>query len=358
LFRGVVVSGLFPPPGKRNSSPPRTRLWSVLNNLHNTALVFPCMDNDWQYSRGQHPEMTESPSQPGNLRRYPQQQQQQQQQHGQVPPPTTQYPATYTSPTRSAALPTSRHSITADFSGINLRDEAVTDKSSRPNLSLYPGPNRVQGGGPSSPTRLQQGVYVPQYSTVAVTRPNEHFAQTSSGSRHSSPMITTSPSLSPYYPPTPHLLNPINEKEQTMQWSQPQSQARQSPSRTAAYVYPPNRESISPRSTSQSSQSQSRHSLQHIPQSTQYSPRQPSHFPGNGPSTPNISPTNNYSPRHPGYARDPMADVMYTVPPPAKFRIVSGVNGLRPSLTEQPKHRRANPDGGFISVVSPCAKLI
>jgi hypothetical protein len=45
-----------------------------------------------------------------------------------------------------------------------------------------------------------------------------------------------------------------------------------------------------------------------------------------------------------------MSDIVYSSPPPAKFRIVKGGNELVPIVNEQPKYRRANPDGGFISV--------
>src|SRR5271169_5034540 len=101
------------------------------------------MENEWQYPRGQQQEMSESPSH-ANVRRYPPPQQQQQQ--GQSAAAPAQYTALYTSPTRPAASPTSRHSITADFSGINIRDEAVSDKSPRPNLSLYQGNARGTQG--------------------------------------------------------------------------------------------------------------------------------------------------------------------------------------------------------------------
>jgi dual specificity protein kinase YAK1 len=47
-----------------------------------------------------------------------------------------------------------------------------------------------------------------------------------------------------------------------------------------------------------------------------------------------------------------MSDIVYTNPPPAKFRIVSGTADLQPTVNEQPKYRRANPDGGFISPLS------
>jgi hypothetical protein len=45
-----------------------------------------------------------------------------------------------------------------------------------------------------------------------------------------------------------------------------------------------------------------------------------------------------------------MSDIVYSNPPPAKFRFVSSAADLAPSVNSQPKYRRANPDGGFISV--------
>lgn len=45
-----------------------------------------------------------------------------------------------------------------------------------------------------------------------------------------------------------------------------------------------------------------------------------------------------------------MSDIVYSNPPPAKFRFVSTAADLAPSVNAQPKYRRANPDGGFISV--------
>ena len=56
--------------------------------------------------------------------------------------------------------------------------------------------------------------------------------------------------------------------------------------------------------------------------------------------------------------RDPgsmMSDIVYSNPPPAKFRVVANVADLHPTVNNQPKYRRANPDGGFISV---CPHLI
>ena len=52
-----------------------------------------------------------------------------------------------------------------------------------------------------------------------------------------------------------------------------------------------------------------------------------------------------------------MSDIVYSNPhshpPPAKFRIVATVSDLNPIVNSQPKFRRANPDGGFISVCHP-----
>jgi len=45
-----------------------------------------------------------------------------------------------------------------------------------------------------------------------------------------------------------------------------------------------------------------------------------------------------------------MPDIVYSNPPPAKFRIVNSVSDLNPVVgSKSPKYRRANPDGGFIS---------
>jgi len=49
-----------------------------------------------------------------------------------------------------------------------------------------------------------------------------------------------------------------------------------------------------------------------------------------------------------------MSDIVYSNPPPAKFRVVQSTADLHPIVNEQPKYRRANPDGGFISVLSLC----
>jgi len=68
-------------------------------------------------------------------------------------------------------------------------------------------------------------------------------------------------------------------------------------------------------------------------------------------SSPSISPTS-LSPRGASF-RDPgsmMGDIVYSNPPPAKFRIVTTIAELVPTVNTQPKYRRANPDGGFISV--------
>ena len=188
-----------------------------------------------------------------------------------------------------------------------------------------------------------------------------HYVQQSSNSRHSSPMHTVSPSMSPYYSTTPHMLNSINEREQTMSWSQAPAQARQSPSRPAYAFPPPSRDSVSPRSHlhSQPSPNTQRHSMPHVPSvydaKAQFSPRQTTHFPPNAmSSSPNISPTS-FSPRHATFAmnRDPgsmMSDIVYSNPPPAKFRIVTSSSDLSSLVNAQPKYRRANPDGGFISV--------
>lgn len=48
-----------------------------------------------------------------------------------------------------------------------------------------------------------------------------------------------------------------------------------------------------------------------------------------------------------------MADIVYSNPNPgmARFRMVTGSGELHPVIAAQPKFRRANPDGGFISVL-------
>jgi hypothetical protein len=337
--------------------------------------------NDWQYSTTnsqQHRQRMPDTPPHQNVRRYshqpiqaPQQSPKQVQQQ-QLPQNTTssqQY--SYAAPTRSTASPSSRHSITSDFSTINIRDDSVggatVEKSGRPNLSVHPSglrPNN-QGSVPSSPTR-QSATYntaggYPPPPGLGRTTSDEMRHYQSSNSRHSSPMLTASPSMSPYYSTTPHLLNSINEREQTMSWNQVPTQARTSPSRPAYAFPPPGRDSVSPRSHlhSQPSPISNRHSIPHVPSNydskAQFSPRQATHFPGTAIATsPNISPTN-FSPRHAAFGmnRDPgsmMSDIVYSNPPLAKFRIIGSPSELTPTVNAQPKYRRANPDGGFISV--------
>ena len=344
--------------------------------------------NDWQYSQQHRQRMPDTPPHQ-NVRRYshqPMQQQQQQvqqspKQQQQSNPATTSSQYAYTTPARLTASPSSRHSITSDFSGINIRDDAhvvaaTVEKSARPNLSLHPStlrPNhqQQQGSVPSSPTR-QSAPYnsasyaPPQHPGLGRTTSDEmrHYVQQPpSNSRHSSPMHTVSPSMSPYYSTTPHTLNSINEREQTMSWNQViPTQPRQSPSRPAYAFPPPGRDSVSPRSHLKQSPTQHRHSIPHVPPNydskAQFSPRQATHFPSGTAIavSPNISPTS-FSPRHATFAmnRDPgsiMPDIVYSNPPPAKFRIVVNSSELSPTVNTQPKYRRANPDGGFISVCS------
>src|SRR5205814_2783436 len=143
------------------------------------------------------------------------------------------------------------------------------------------------------------------------------------------PMLTASPSMSPYFSTTQHMLNSINESEQTMSWTQVSSQAGQSPSRPA-YAFPPARDSVSPRGHLHIQQppAQHRHSMPHVQtydSKAQFSPRQATHFPSNAISSPNISPTG-FSPRHGTFttnrdAGSTMSDIVYSNPPPAKFRI-------------------------------------
>jgi dual specificity protein kinase YAK1 len=325
--------------------------------------------NDWQ-SQQHRQRMPDTPPNQ-NARRYNQQPMSAPQQlsmQAQQPSSNPQY--TYATPARSAASPSDRHSISSDFSGINIRDDTLTadPKSARPSLSVNPGGLRTsQGSVPSSPTR-QSAPYniTPNYSShPARTNSDEmrHFGQTTSTPRHSSPMHSASPVMSsPYYSTTPHLLNSIAETQQTMQWNQASpAQARQSPSRPS-FAFPPSRDSVSPRGhLHQQSPSHNRHSMSHVaydtPIKAQYSPRQATHFPGNTiTTTPSISPSS-YSPRHATFAmnRDAgsmMSDIVYSSPPPAKFRIVKNTSELVPIVNEQPKYRRANPDGGFISVCS------
>jgi len=311
-----------------------------------------------------------------------------------------------TTPTRSTVSPSSsgrQHSIASEFSGINLRDDSTnhSDKAPRPNLSLHPRGAMSLGSVPSSPTTLAIGYgsnqtgyaggHPPLGSRTASDEQLRHYPGPGgpSNSRHSSPMLTASPSMSPYYSTTPHMLNSINEREQTTSWAASTNQAppRQSPNRPP-YTYPPpppppplphpGRDSVSPRShQSQQSPSTQRHSLPHVPSydpklsSGQFSPRQSAHFPpatapvagsGVAPSR-NISPTS-FSPRHSmSFAtmnREPgsmMSDIVYSNPhshpPPAKFRIITSLSDLNPIVNSQPKFRRANPDGGFVSVCPP-----
>jgi dual specificity protein kinase YAK1 len=340
--------------------------------------------NDWQNANVQQhrQRMPETPSHQ-NVRRYSHQPMQAPQQSPmQVQPPqssnSSQY--AYATPTRSEASPSSRHSITSEFSGINIRDDpypSTVEKSARPNLSVHPSGLRPsqgnhQGSVPSSPTRPTVAFNTANYSSgnptthpgISRTTSDEtrHFVQQQpSNSRHSSPMHTVSPSLSPYYPNTPHTLNSINEGEQTMSWSQGHPPTRGSPSRSS-YAFPASRDSASPRSQLHPQQSPSthRHSMSHIPTSydskAQYSPRQATHFPATTlTASPTISPTS-FSPRHATFAmnRDAgsmMSDIVYSTPLPAKFRRIGNTNELNPVMNGQPKYRRANPDGGFISVL-------
>lgn len=332
--------------------------------------------SDWQYtnSQQQRQRMPDTPPHQ-NARRHSHQAPQQSSIQSQPPQSANSSQYSYTTPTRLTASPSSRHSITSDFSGINIRDDShpSVDKSARPNLAVHPGglrpaqPNH-QSSIPSSPTRQNAAVYNtanypgnPSHPGIGRTS-SDHYIPQASNSRHPSPMHTVSPTMSPYYSTTPHMLSSINEGEQTMQWSQ----TRQSPSR-APYAFPTSRDSVSPRTQlhNQQSPTHNRHSMPHIPQydtKSQYSPRQTTHFPGNAaPSSPNISPSA-YSPRHPTFTinRDPgsmMADIVYTNPPPAKFRLIQNANDLNPAVNTQPKFRRANPDGGFISV-PPSSRIV
>ena len=335
--------------------------------------------NDWQQYPNSQQHRQRMPDTPPhqNVRRYshqptqvPQQSPLQSQQ--QLPQSTTAPQYSYTTSTRSTASPSSRHSITSDFSGINIRDDThgsgVVEKSARPNLSVLPSGLRPgqqqqsnhQGPVPSSPTRQTSSYNTTNYSVnpphpgISRTTSDDmrHYVQQSSNSRHSSPMHTVSPSMSPYYSTTPHMLNSINEREQTMSWSQVPAQARQSPSRPPYAFPPPARDSVSPRSHlhGQPSPSTQRHSMPLIPSAydtkAQFSPRQTTHFPPNAiSSSPNISPTS-FSPRHATFAmnRDPgsmMSDIVYSNPPPAKFRIVTSSIELSSSVKGQPKYRRA-----------------
>lgn len=278
----------------------------------------------------------------------------------------------YTGSTHITASPSSRHSITSEFSGINIRDDTqpAVEKSARPNLSVHPGGLRPaqqkhQDPVPSSPTR-QSAVYNsgnyavnPMHPVLVRTASDEMrlYTQPSSNSRHSSPMHTVSPTTSPYFSTTPHTLNSISEQEQIVSWISPPTQTRQSPSRLP-YSFPPSRDTVSPRAHMQQSPSHNRHSMSHVPQvydtKAQYSPRQAAHFPPNAMTSPAMSPTS-YSPRHATFAmtRDAgsmMSDVVYSCPLPAKFRMTSNAMELSPIINSQPKYRRANPDGGFISV--------
>lgn len=302
--------------------------------------------NDWQYPSPQHRQRMPDTPPHQNVRRYSHQPIQAPQQSPMQPNAPSQYP--YTSPTQSTASPSSRHSITSDFGGINIRDDSHggSEKSGRPNLSVHSSlrPSQ-QGSVPSSPTRQNAGPapYPGNYSHPGMVRTTSDDLRYPPPitSRHSSPMHTASPTMSPYYSTTPHMLNSINEREQTVQWNQ----SRQSPSRPG-YVYP-GRDTVSPRAHLQSP-----NHIRHPPtfEKAQYSPRQATHFPA---TTPSISPTS-YSPRH-AMSRDPgsmMSDIVYSNPPPAKFRVVSGPGDLMPTVKEQPKFRRANPDGGFISPLS------
>jgi hypothetical protein len=76
-------------------------------------------------------------------------------------------------------------------------------------------------------------------------------------------------------------------------------------------------------------------------------------------TSPSISPTS-FSPRGASF-RDPgsmMGDIVYSNPPPAKFHIVTTITELAPTVNTQPKYRRANPDGGFISVMFSFQSLL
>src|SRR5436190_15985829 len=135
--------------------------------------------SDWQYTNSQQhrQRMPDTPPHQ-NVRRYshqpmqaPQHSPLQSQQ--QLAQSTTASQYSYSTPTRLTASPSSRHSITSEFSGINIRDDThgggVVEKSARPNLSAHPGVLRPaqqqsnnQSSVPSSPTR-QNSYNTPNY---------------------------------------------------------------------------------------------------------------------------------------------------------------------------------------------------
>lgn len=153
-------------------------------------------------------------------------------------------------------------------------------------------------------------------------------ADASSAAQRYSPMDTLSPS-SPYAPKPPNYSNPPSQ--------------RQSPSKAEYPTSPyyPARQAPPPQ--------------QQLPALNTYAAT-PSHHDAYPSSA--VSATAPELPSFPSDAKSPRRQVPMPAPrgPVPEFRKVRGPTDLRPKMNHQPPFRRANPEGGFISV-SPSSAL-
>lgn len=143
---------------------------------------------------------------------------------------------------------------------------------------------------------------------------NLHSPQESSAAQRYSPMDTLSPS-SPYAPKPPHYGNPPAQRQSPVKGDYAQSP-----------YYPA-----------------SRHGQQ-LPSITPYASTQDG-YPSS--AVANLEGGSFNDPKSP--RRQPMPAQRGPVP---EFRKIRGTSDLRPKISNQPPFRRANPEGGFISVSS------
>lgn len=150
---------------------------------------------------------------------------------------------------------------------------------------------------------------------------NVHSPQESSAAQRYSPMDTLSPS-SPYAPRPPQFGNPPAQ--------------RQSPVKQGDY--------------GQNSYYQSRQQGQQLPPITPYASSQDGY------------PSSAVANLEGGSFNDPKSPRRQAVPaqrgPVPEFRNIRGTTDLRPKISHQPPFRRANPEGGFISVGLPAPCVV
>ena len=172
-----------------------------------------------------------------------------------------------------------------------------------------------------------------------------------SGGRPASLSTSQEPSAAAQRYSPMEALSPASQYPKGSQFSPAQ---RQSPTRPNEYA-PPQSQQQQQQQQQQNAYYSSRQASQQLPPINPYAPAQHDHsYPNSAVST--TMDGSFMDPKSPPRRMNSQSQQM-SMPdktPVPEFRKIRGPQDLRPKTNKQPAHRRANPEGGFISVCTTC----